>query len=108
MSSCGKELFEEHEWLRGKTPPELCRALPLTTHEDAGPFSKNQSVVAHSFGCVLGTGSELETKRLFGCYLKTKQERLAPNDAGMGDFIESMRALMVGVGPATDRRGQQF
>ena len=39
-SEMGKDLFREHPALVGKTPPGLCRAVPLSLHEDAGPFSK--------------------------------------------------------------------
>ena len=66
----GRELRELHPDLRGRTVDELSTSIPLSLHNDAGPFSKKQSVFVLSVGSMLGVGSELETRSLVATWVK--------------------------------------
>ena len=51
-----------HPFLANKSPEDLQYTLPISLHEDAGPFSKRKSYTVYSFGSVLGVGSEQQCK----------------------------------------------
>ena len=66
----GQDLRRLHPLLRWKTVEDLKCTLPLTLHNDAGPFTKKRSVFVLSFSSVLGVGSELEVRPLIASWIK--------------------------------------
>ena len=66
----GPDFFSKHPWLRGRSPADLARHVPLVLHDDAGPISKRSSAYVRSFHSVLGVGAERESRFLVCSYLK--------------------------------------
>ena len=64
-SAEGQQLRDLHPKLRGRSPRDLQHTIPVTLHEDAGPFSKNKSCYVISWSSVLGCGTEFETKLVY-------------------------------------------
>ena len=76
-SADGYEFWQEHGYLRGKTPRDLQHSLPFCVHEDAGPFTKNKSVQLIQYGSLLGIGSDMEVR-----YIAWAGEKLLMHDEG--------------------------
>ena len=72
----GRDLRSIHPHLIGKSPEDLKYQLPLFTHCDAGPASKNLSAFTLNWFCPLGVGSELETHFVTAVWLKGKHDNL--------------------------------
>ena len=87
MSDEGRRMFEEHGHLRGKTPLDLHHCLPLTLHEDAGPFTKTRGVNIISFAGLLGMGSEMQVKLPSFTYIKKAKADQAVPEAAWRRFI---------------------
>ena len=83
-STDGKELQQLHPHLSGRTPHELRFSIPLIMHEDAGPYGAALSCHVASWSSVLGRGTELQTKYLYGSYSK---ESGKPNDVPSWNFF---------------------
>ena len=107
-SESGRDIFETHPDLQGKTPPDLIHTLPLTIHEDAGPFTKRLSMNTISWGCCIGTGTELETKNIFAAHVKEKGSRLSTQDPGFRMMVDSFAVMASGVGPRLDNNQHEF
>ena len=104
-SEDGARLFAEHPSLRGKTPPDLKRSVPLCLHEDAGPFSKKKSMHVLSCSGLLGVGTEKETKLLFSSHVSKKGEKsVLPGDPAYKLFVSSCLAMSLG----TTETGEQL
>ena len=58
----GLDYQSMHPHLKGKTVEQLSTMIPCKVHEDAGPFTKLQSMVVLSWSSMLGRGIDLETK----------------------------------------------
>ena len=50
--------LRSHPCFRGTGPADWKRIVPLTLHEDAGPYSKKKSTNVVSFNGLFGTGGE--------------------------------------------------
>ena len=61
----GQELRRIHLVLATKSMDELSRCVPVTLHEDAGPFSKANGVNACTWHPLLGVGTDLEQKKIY-------------------------------------------
>ena len=102
----GKLFASEHKQLIGKTPQDLCHTLPLTIHEDAGPYAKNRSVVEVSWASILGRGRDIECKFVAFTHLKENKSVTAtrePNRAWRR-FIDSLVLLETGIYPEGSAR----
>ena len=98
-SAEGRHLFEEHKQLIGKTPADLRHTLPLTIHQDAGPYAKHRSVEEVSWSSCLGKGSEIECKFISFTFLKERKAEAMqrePNRA-WSRFIDSVTLMEEGV-----------
>ena len=58
----GAEMWQSHAFLKHATPRDLMHTVPMSLHEDSGPYSKKQSVDCISVASLLGSGAELDTK----------------------------------------------
>ena len=59
-----------HPILRNKTVEELSSTIPVTLHEDAGPYAKGKSANSLSWQSLLGSGSDLEQNFLHHTEIK--------------------------------------
>ena len=69
LEACWRNLFASpegqqyksiHPVLRNKTVEELSSTIPVTLHEDAGPYAKGKSANSLSWQPLIGSGSDLE------------------------------------------------
>ena len=72
-SERGQQFRAAHPFLQGRTPWDLRRSVPLTIHEDAGPYRKSGSVNVLSFASILGIGTEQQIKYLICSAVKEKK-----------------------------------
>ena len=63
-SPAGVELWQLHPWLRGRSPQDLRRHVPVVLFDDAGPISNSQSSYVRQFYGILGQGADRETHLL--------------------------------------------
>ena len=68
-SEGGLRFKDQRPELRGKTPSQLRTLLPITLHEDAGPYAKKKSVHEISWGPIMGGGSDWESRFVFATYM---------------------------------------
>ena len=94
-SGPGRILFREHGLLRGSTPEQLARTIPLVIHEDAGPFSKSQSVSVLNYSSITGRGAEFDIKFVLGTFIKVSGEGRRPlsDDPGWAAILDSSLCL---------------
>ena len=87
-SACS-EFRALHPWLRGRSPSDLRRHLPLMSFDDTGPVSAVHSSYARSWYSVIGKGAERETRFLVCAGLKdgSTEDRSCPI------ILESFRKL---------------
>ena len=100
-SGLGRILFREHGLLRGSTPEQLARTIPLVIHEDAGPFSKSQSVSVLNYSSITGRGAEFDIKFVVSTFIKVSGEGRRPlsDDPGWAAILDSFLLLANGVFP---------
>ena len=97
-STAGRELFDLHPALMGKTPADLRHAVPLFLHEDAGPYSKRRSANCVSYSSILGIGREKDTKMLFSSEVKfSKEDGFVQDRASWDIFFSEFDRLAAGV-----------
>ena len=66
----GQQYKSIHPVLRNKTVEELSSTIPITLHEDAGPYAKGKSANSLSWQPLLGSGSDLEQNFLHHTEIK--------------------------------------
>ena len=97
-STSGREMFDLHPCLQGKTPANLRHAVPVFLHEDAGPYSKARSANCISYSSILGIGREKETKMLFSSEVKfSKVDGFVQDRASWNLFFAEFDLLAAGV-----------
>lgn len=101
----GESLWKTHPELIGKEPADLRFCIPLTGHADGAPYTKKGSATFVSWGAVLGTGNELETRFLSFSFPDRHQEG---GEVGWKTWFWSFAALARGVMPASDPDGNQW
>ena len=69
----GRLLWEQHPWLRGRTPEDLDHHLPVCLFDDAGPVSNSQSSYVRQWYSILGKGADRETHILLSTGLTNTQ-----------------------------------
>ena len=74
ISAKGRDFFELHPCLKGKTPADLAYSVPLFLHEDAGPYAKRKSANIVSYNGILGRGRNWKTRFLFSSEVKFSKE----------------------------------
>ena len=72
-SPSGSLLWEQHPWLRGRTPEDLDHHLPVCLFDDAGPVSNSQSSYVRQLYSILGKGADRETHILLSTGLTNTQ-----------------------------------
>ena len=70
----GRKAWAANPYLVGKAPGDLKWHIPLHMHEDAGPFAKSRSTKAMFWGSFTSSGSDLETRFLYGARITDKDE----------------------------------
>ena len=90
-SEHGRKYHALHPHLRGRSINSLRKTIPITLHEDAGPFSKTKSVNVVSWSPLLGSGAELEQKYLHHAEVKYKGASCC--DAAWDDLFADLAAL---------------
>ena len=60
----GRELWQLHPWLRGRSPHDLRCHLPVCVFDGDGPVSNSQSADVCQWYSMLGQGSDRETHLL--------------------------------------------
>jgi len=70
-SQSGRDFWDRHPWLAGRTPADLRYHVPLVAHEDAGPVSHHNSAVVRSWYSICGVGGEVESRFLVSSRLKS-------------------------------------
>ena len=108
----GKRAAEHRRWVRshpalqGSDP--ACR-LAIGMHGDAGQMHGGEKITAVSWGGLVRKGSTLDTRLLF---IVVKRSEELPGHATLFRALRtlawSLRALSLGVHPATDEDGQAF
>lgn len=91
-----KELHRLHPLLRGHFPADLATSIPIVVHEDAGPYSKRRSCDIIDYSSVRGEGKEIETKWVFGTFIKGKNHSDDESMMGWVLFLSDMTRLRVG------------
>ena len=66
----GQELWRRNKYLRGRTPDDLNRHVPLCLFDDAGPVAHAHSSFVRCFFSITGQDMEMETRILLGTGLK--------------------------------------
>lgn len=68
----GLDRTARHPHLNAITADGWRRVIPISVHEDAGPFTKSLSCITVSFSSVVSTGSDKETQFLIASVIKQK------------------------------------
>ena len=82
-----------HPCLRGRTIDQLSTMVPITLHEDAGPYSQKRSTNIVSFSSLLGKGSKKEVKYLIMSAIKLKKSAGTQDAAAWAVVLDDCTAL---------------
>ena len=97
-SAKGREFFELHPGLRGKTPADLKYTVPMGLHEDAGPYAKRRSANCVSYSGILGVGRDVETKLLYATEVKfSKADGFVQDQKSWEIVVREFDMLALGV-----------
>ena len=104
ISARGQLLRRSHPQLVGKSPSDLKHCIPLSLHEDAGPFSKRRSTNIINMGSLLGSGKDIEVRYQLCSYLKTTGDPYDSGAAGWEAIFDDLVYLATGI----DEDGNAF
>ena len=77
----GQELRADHWYLKDKEPRDLATMIPCSLFEDAAPFSKRKSMGAIVWGSMVGIGTDLATRFVYGSEVAPKGFTTPDNQA---------------------------
>jgi hypothetical protein len=90
-----------HPVLRGFSPERWRQCIPVTLHEDAGPYLNSGSCNVVSWGSLFGSGGDKVSEFILASYVKDKNAH--PTEAELANmwnpiFADFDRLLTIGIG----------